>query len=104
MGNEVEGRITISCVATGSQCKHMAKRKNRTWLYSCVCRAFTLTSGRNARYCNTALSLAVDYVLRPSDPLLWIAPGQVEVDREEVEAGLICQTDSAVQEEEKPVE
>ena len=25
-------------------------------LYSCVCRTFTLTSGRNARYCKAALS------------------------------------------------
>ena len=24
--------------------------RNRTWFYSCICRAFTLTSGCNARY------------------------------------------------------
>ena len=46
----------------------------------------------------------MDYVLRPLDPSLWTAPGQAEVDRKEAEAGLTCQTGSAVQEEEKPVE
>ena len=45
----------ISCVATGSQCKRTAKRKNITWLYSCVCCVFTLTSGRNARYSEPGL-------------------------------------------------
>ena len=50
-----KGGFTISCVVTGSQCKRTGKRKNRTWLYSCVCRTFTLTSGRNARYCKAAL-------------------------------------------------
>ena len=33
----------------------MGKRKNRTWLYSCVYRMFTLTSGRNAIIVNPPL-------------------------------------------------
>ena len=52
---EPKAWFRISCVATGSQCKRTGKRKNRTWLYSCVCRAFTLTSGRDARYSEPGL-------------------------------------------------
>ena len=44
------------CIATGSQCKHTAKCKNRTWLYSYVCHTFTLTSDHNAKYSEPGLT------------------------------------------------
>ena len=59
---------------TGSQSKRMAKCKNITWLYSCVCRTFTLTSGRNARYSEPGLSGSEGFELKAAPVKLDLFP------------------------------
>ena len=52
----------------------MAKCKNITWLYSCVCRTFTLTSGRNARYSEPGLSGSEGFELKAAPVKLDLFP------------------------------
>ena len=58
-----KGRITISCIATGSQCKRTTNARIEPNSILALARTFTLTSGRNARYCNMALiwSMRINY-------------------------------------------
>ena len=47
----------ISCIATGSQCKRTTKARIEPSSILAFARAFTLTSGRNARYSEPGLRL-----------------------------------------------
>ena len=47
--------FTISCVATGSQCKRTTNARIEPSSILAFARTFTLTSGRNARYSEPGL-------------------------------------------------